>query len=215
MFESNRRNPNSKGHTLLEVLTVCVLLLIAGVLMAYLCRFGLQTFSQVNAQIENQQKSVIIMNKINRELAGTRKDTMTLAYHPSSITKGNLALSFAVPTDVEGNFCVDADDRPIYQAYLVFYLDKNSDTLRSRRIEIEKPSTNPGSMDKDKLFSCLTNSGTPVTKGVIEFKALEFNTEKLLETPSDAFRLQVKLDDRGNQRLKASSTLTRSFRIKL
>jgi hypothetical protein len=207
------KNKNTGGHTIIEVMIVTVLLVVAGALTAALCSFGLQSFRLINARIDNQQKAAKIMNRINREISNTRFSSITFVYPPQSPTKENLAISFMTPVDKTGKFITDIDDLPIYQAHIIFFLDKDTGTLKTRRIELEKPTTEASALSAEDLALHISGTGTVVATNVEEFKAQSFKTDEILTKPKNPFKLMIKLEDNNEERLEKSSLYTKSFRF--
>jgi hypothetical protein len=206
-------NRKEYGHTILEVLVVCALLAIAGILVTALCRFGMQSFRIISTQIDNQQKSGIILNKINRELSNTRFNSIKFIYPKQSPTKGSLALSFVTPLDKKGKFIADKDDTPIYQAHIIYFLDKDNNTLKRKRIEIEEPGTEPAQLDDKDFISYLSEPTEIVATNVEEFKALSFKSDDVILKPENPFKIFIKIEVNNEQRLQRSSMLTRTFRF--
>lgn len=186
-----RAHPTQAAYTLAEVLVASALLLVVQGIAYLLLVLSNRSWSVVATRADVAINAQVGVAAMRRELQDTTA---------SSVTVGTNAVAFLSALDDGGVFQTDADGQPLWQAFVVYYVDPNNSALRRSRIT--PASATPLSQAQvaalcdgrgtviayDVAALCLTSKGAQVTLSVTARATML--TGRVSLTPSMVFLLR-------------------------
>lgn len=208
-----RKSP-PRGHTFLELMVVISMLIFATIMVVSLLDYGLRSFREINERIESQQKTLTLLSRFNREVCQTAFQSITFSYPSGNPDNGDLALSFMTPENENGVYQADTNEYPIYQAYLIYFLDTDSSTLRRIRVPLSTPTTDPEALSTSALNTYVENQPSEViAREVMSFKAFSCGSSTEITIPENPFKLEIRLEGADESTIGKAGILTRTFLI--
>lgn len=139
----NKKYKKTKvGTTLVEVLVYMALMgiVFAGIYGVFIA--SLRYYRTAEATARLQQNALIALSSITSDMSETKSSSISV--NPSSPQ----GISFASPKKIpDGTYNIDTSTGEIYfQKWICYYLDENTGDLIRKEVEINNPTTSPGTM---------------------------------------------------------------------